>query len=120
MPRLGLEFAAASASLEPDLFCNVLSPPKLDHLIVRKQAAVDLAHASPVGLLKRKADGRVLAEAMQGFMVNILVFFISHEIYMSANRILVPARNQNWEFCQDDSRILKTHFGQYNPKFAFI
>jgi hypothetical protein len=97
---LRLEFAPASLSLTPDLLCNLLAPPKFDHLVVTEQASVHLAYSNPIFSLKRKSNGRGLAEAVQGFVVDILVLLVSHRVFTLAYRIVFPGSNQNWDFCQ--------------------
>jgi hypothetical protein len=37
---------------------------------------------------------------VQRLVVNIFVFLVGHRFGMPAYRIVGPARNQNWEFCQ--------------------
>jgi hypothetical protein len=100
MARLRLEFAPASASFTPDLLCNLLAPPEFYHLVVAEQPSVHLAYSNPFFSLKRKPNGRGLAQAVQGFVVELLVFLVSHGIFTLAYRIVFPAGNQNWVFCQ--------------------
>jgi hypothetical protein len=51
-------------------------------------------------LLKWKSNRRGFAEAVQGFVVDILVFLVGHGTFALPYRIVVPASEQNWVFCQ--------------------
>ena len=119
---MGLGFTPASASFAPDLLCDLPTPPKLDHLIVREQASIHLANPNTVGLLEWETDGRVLTEAVQCFMIDVLVLLVGHKIVTPANRIIVPVQDLNWELCQDAWKLIQslaeTHRTQRQNHYA--